>query len=433
MTIGQPPQTREAIAKIEIGQTTVSRGTVLFLVASFLLFIAVMPIAEVAALKSRATPTSAWSHLRGMPSQLRAQPFEPGASLWSRVVRSNRIVLEGLHAFEDGLADDSPAARALRPHTQFVLARWLGAGNELAYVGRDGWLFYRPDVDYVTGVPFLDRRAQHRRVLAANEWVEAPATDPIAAIAEFNRQLTERGITLIVVPTPGKATIHPERFTRRLRIGFEPPHNASYGALLDALEAERVLVFDPTPVIVEALRATSAPQYLATDSHWRPETMEAVAGRLAEFVRMHVPLPTTPAPYDVQAEDVVNLGDVGEMLDLPSGQTLYPRESVTVRRVVGAGGAPWRPAQDADVLLLGDSFSNIYSLRSMGWGDSAGLAEHLSLALQRPVDRIVQNDEGAFATRAMLQRVPQRLEGKRVVIYQFAERELAFGDWKIIR
>ena len=37
-----------------------------------------------------------------------------------------------------------------------------------------------------------------------------------------------------------------------------------------------------------------------------------------------------------------------------------------------------------------------------------------------------------FATRAMLQRTPERLEGKRVVVYQFAERELAFGDWKMI-
>jgi len=52
--------------------------------------------------------------------------------------------------------------------------------------------------------------------------------------------------------------------------------------------------------------------------------------------------------------------------------------------------------------------------------------------LRRPVDRLVQNDEGAFATRAMPQRDPDRLDGKRVVVYQFAARELAFGDWKVI-
>ena len=67
----------------------------------------------------------------------------------------------------------------------------------------------------------------------------------------------------------------------------------------------------------------------------------------------------------------------------------------------------------SDVLVLGDSFSNIYALESMAWGTSAGLVEQLSYLLRRPVDRIVQNDDGAFATRAMLQQNPQRLDGKK--------------------
>jgi alginate O-acetyltransferase complex protein AlgJ len=69
----------------------------------------------------------------------------------------------------------------------------------------------------------------------------------------------------------------------------------------------------------------------------------------------------------------------------------------------------------------------------MGWGESAGFVEQLSYVLARPVDRIVQNDDAAFATRGMLARAgAERLAGKRVVIWQFAARELAFGDWKII-
>jgi hypothetical protein len=72
----------------------------------------------------------------------------------------------------------------------------------------------------------------------------------------------------------------------------------------------------------------------------------------------------------------------------------------------------------------------------MGWGEAAGFAEHLSLALQRPVDRIARNDQAAFATREALARElargRDRLDGKRVVIYQFASRELAVGDWKVI-
>ena len=45
-----------------------------------------------------------------------------------------------------------------------------------------------------------------------------------------------------------------------------------------------------------------------------------------------------------------------------------------------------------------------------------------------------QNDSGAFATRQLLWNAlaggEDRLAGKRVVVWEFASRELAVGDWK---
>ena len=61
-----------------------------------------------------------------------------------------------MSAFEAALEDQSVIGRALRPPTQRVLSGWLGAGNERVYIGREGWLFYRPDVEYLTGRGFLD-------------------------------------------------------------------------------------------------------------------------------------------------------------------------------------------------------------------------------------------------------------------------------------
>jgi hypothetical protein len=87
-------------------------------------------------------------------------------------------------------------------------------------------------------------------------------------------------------------------------------------------------------------------------------------------------------------------------------------------------------------LLLGDSFTNVFSLEGMGWGAAAGLAPQLALALARPLDVIAQNDSGAFVTRQALARElaagNDRLAGKRVVIWEFAARELSAGDWKRI-
>ena len=122
------------------------------------------------------------------------------------------------------------------------------------------------------------------------------------------------------------------------------------------------------------------------------------------------------------------------MLRLREGQDLFPDERVSVNPIVRGDGDPWRPERDADVLVLGDSFSNIYSLESMEWGRFAGFVEQLSFELKRPCDRIVMNDDGSFATREALNRAlargEDRLAGKKVVVWQFAMRELSQGDWR---
>lgn len=92
--------------------------------------------------------------------------------------------------------------------------------------------------------------------------------------------------------------------------------------------------------------------------------------------------------------------------------------------------------RSSDVLLLGDSFTNIYSVKAMNWGTQAGFAEHLAARLERPIDVIARNDAGAFATRQLLsqelRRGRDRLADKSVVVWEFAIRELANGDWKML-
>ena len=345
---------------------------------------------------------------------------------WPRLIAANRALLARMEAFEQRIEQESAIGRALRPHAQWLLTGWLGAGNERVYPGRGGWLFYRPDVEYVTGPGFLEEEQIERRVTSASEWTTPPQADPVAAIVAFKRDLDARGIGLVVLPTPVKPVMHPERLDSRLE---GPLRNPSYARFREALSAAGVAVFDPADV----LEASRGEHYLATDTHWRPEAMELVAERLARFLtaRWRLPAPAE-TEYRIERVEVRNVGDLVGMLDLPADQTLFDPESVWLRRVLNADGSMWRSTRSADVLVLGDSFSNIYALESMGWGTSAGFVEHLSHALGRPVDRIVQNDEGAFATRAILARDPDRLRHTRLVVYQFAERELAFGDWKMI-
>jgi alginate O-acetyltransferase complex protein AlgJ len=429
-------RTREEIARIEVGNTAVAPALARWLVALFLSAIVAVSIVELAAARARGAEglTRTWAQLAGLPRDIQSQLSSagaPGATLWRRLVSANREVLARLSDFERALDDESVLGRTLRRPAQRVMTGWLGSGNERVYPGRNGWLFYRPDVEYLTGQRFLDPAHLERRVAAASEWETRPHPDPREAIVRFHRDLQARGITLIVMPTPLKAGVHPEMLARR-RIGHTRVlQNQSFADFVDDLTQAGVLVFDPGRGLAAARSAS--PQYLMTDTHWLPETMETLAELLAGFIEAHVQLPAVMDPaYLLERVEARNTGDTARMLDLPENDPLLPPEAVWLRRVLLPDGSPWRSSRTADVLLLGDSFTNIYALESMGWGTSAGLAEQLSYSLRRPVDRLVQNDQGAFATRAMLQKDADRLVGTRVVVYQFAARELAFGDWKIL-
>jgi alginate O-acetyltransferase complex protein AlgJ len=346
--------------------------------------------------------------------------------LWGHIVETNRAVLGRMEAWERRVEQEAIIGRTLRPHAQRLLTGLLGAGNERVYPGREGWLFYRPDVEYVTGRGFLEERQVARRIASTSEWQSLPQPNPLPALVRFHADLAARGIGLVLMPTPVKPVVHPEALSRGSR---GPVRNASYGELAASLDAAGIAVFDPA----EELSRGTSDRYLRTDTHWRPEAMEAVAERLARFIEARWPAaPVGSSAYRVERVEIRQTGDIVPMLDLADEQRLYPPESVWLRRIVNADGSIWRSSRDADVLVLGDSFSNIYSLESMGWGTSAGFVEQLSYALRRPVDRIVQNDQAAFATREMLARDTGRLQTTRVVVYQFAERELAFGDWRIL-
>jgi len=435
----------------EVGRTTIRPITAWLLTAAFICIIGVVPVTQhiveirdyLAGRRGSILPPCC-DILRSPPGFVPALTRK-GQPLFRRIVEANRCLLRAMHAYEDNLENDSVIDTLVRPPTQYVMARWLGAGNDQAYCGRLPWLFYRPEIDYLTGPGFLEPKQQARRITGASEWRSPPQPDPVKAILHFKKQLARRGIALIVVPTPVKPVVHPDRFSRAYAGWPLPLQNPSYARFVSDLREADVPVFDIARELVNIRQRTGQSQYLATDTHWRPQAMECAARRLKAFIATHTALPPVPHPgFTCRRATVSYPGDIALMLKLPADQTAYPPETVTLRQVLApfaAGrGEPnsnyWRPTPSADVLVLGDSFCNIYSLESLGWGESAGFIEQLSWELQRPLDRITLNNNGAFATRAALARElargRDRLAGKRLVIYQFAVRELAVGDWKLV-
>jgi SGNH hydrolase-like domain, acetyltransferase AlgX len=415
---------REEEAELALENTSFTRASRPLLIALFLATIAFVPFVQFTAEMTRGRTPSLPAIFKPLPTWTKITNVRNPADVWRLLPRAQEI-----KASERIVERESVLAERLLPGMQLALSS-LQAGNEQVYIGRNGWLFYRADVDYITAPPFLDKARMSQRLRA-----DAVEPDPIKAVVDFRNQLASRGIDLIVIPVPGKPSIDPEYLWPD-----KPPRpsvtNPSMAEFEVRLSKAGVNTFDPTLDLIAHKRDNQdAPSYLQTDTHWRPETMELVAKKLSAFIR-----PQDGARNEklsVSPRDITATGDIATMLKLPPWQRLYSPQTVTIHQVT-SGNELWSPRADADILLLGDSFANIFSLEAMGWGESAGFAEHLSVALGgRPLDCIIRNNDGAFATREILQREltrgRDRLAGKKLVIWEFAARELAFGNWKLLR
>ncbi|MBA2742967.1 MAG: hypothetical protein H0U43_01395 [Chthoniobacterales bacterium] len=417
---------REDEAELALKHTVFTPGTAMSLIILFLLTIALVPAIQlVAELRASGAPGSLpmLNVFKVLPSAARIAAVRSAADVWRLLPQAREI-----KAAEKALETESVVSQRLLPAVQSLLTGKLGAGNEQVYIGRRGWLFYRPDVDYVTAPGFLDPAQLKHRAHAA-----AVTPNPITAIVHFRDQLASRSISLIVMSAPAKSTVEPEKLSNRAPSN-DPLQNASFQEFTSRLAAAGVQMFDPSPLLMKRKGAAGDSLYLRSDTHWRPETMEFVAEKLA--TSLNLPPPPQVVATRVSPVGITAVGDIARMLKLPETQRLYPPESATTHQVI-VGNGLWRPSADADVLVLGDSFANIFSLEALGWGESAGFVEHLSVSLGgRPLDCILRNSDGAFATREILARDlargHDRLAGKKLVIWEFAARELAFGNWKAI-
>lgn len=418
---------REEEAELALKNTLYTPGTRWLLIALFLLTIFLVPAIQFAVELHSPRPSGGLPTLdvyKTLPSWAKIRAVRNAADLWHLLPHA-----ADLKAAEKAIENESVVSAWLLPRVQSVLTGELRAGNEQVYLGRDAWLFYRPDVDYITGPPFLDPSQLSHRAHA-----DRVQPDPVKAIVDFKKQLAARGIDLIAMPVPMKPGIDANKLSPSAAESA-PLQNSSFLEFKARLEKSGVRVFDPAPLLIQRKTASkNASLYLESDTHWRPETMEFVAQNLAATIPASGATPA--APLQVSEKEINGLGDITRMLRLPPSQDLYRPEKVTIHEVL-SGSTIWRPSKDAEILLLGDSFSNIFSLEALGWGESAGFAEHLSRALgDRPLDCILRNSDAAFATREILSRElargRDRLAGKKLVIWEFAARELAFGDWKML-
>ena len=397
-----------------------------------------------------------------------------------------------LRAFEKKVEDENALVLAVRPRYQ--LAVWnifndpgekvvLGAAGDCIGAGcardtavaSDRWLFYRQDVEFLVQPSPLDVRS-------------AKLDNPITAITKFRDQLKAKGVELLVVVTPGKPSIYPERLTGRASDGVAG--NAaglqSHGKkILDSHTRAGFNTVDLYTPLLAAKKddASLGPLYLNDDTHWTPRGAELAAAEIAAAVKrldsdgkinlteLRQKHADGSYPMSFVAKDSVadRMGDVGEMSGLNkfgvfktqrvTGHVVMQQNINSLADSICIDSAYkeckndsntlclWTsltacgfkydttvtPFKDdfrkAKILILGDSFSRIYQTDSPV---NAGWIAHFAKNMNRPVASIVSDGGASTLVREKLARKAGVLKGKKLLIWEFVERDLRFGaeGWK---
>jgi hypothetical protein len=383
----------------------------------------------------------------------------------------DRPTAANLRQYEKTLEEKSWAQQQARPLVQEFLFDALKETGAKAMRGVDGWVFYRPDVRYVLEPDRVEVDTRRTTWVRPSDG-RTRREHVVQAIVRFREQLKARGIELVVMPVPGKPSVYPDKVTRR--VDREAAFCSPTSGLLEALNGRGIATVDLFRIFREHRRAMSDKAghstfeveslYLATDTHWTPRGAQLAARTMADKVTALGAISEGTHLFKTNTVRVTRRGDVLDMMQIPGVQAKYGAQTVECEQVSDASlgllvpsasdrpGAYKYPGAKSPVLVLGDSFCRIYqypepqSLGEVAEGQmggvrgknevastkkllpgSAGFISHLARSLGQPVDAIVSDGGASTDVRKRLSMNPEILEGKKVVVWEFVERDISLG------
>lgn len=322
-----------------------------------------------------------------------------------------------------GQAAPSPTAEAFRSGFADKLKE-AEKKNAAAVAGADGWYFLSAELRLLSIGQFWGD--------AAAKVCRSPkpeAADPIPAIVDFQQQLKARGIELLLVPVPPKASIYPEKLLPQL--GKHTDDTDLYlHRFYDELRAKGVDVLDLTPVFLKNRDSERGPVFCKTDTHWSDVGCVLAAGEIAEKIRSKgIANSPNPVLHSQGWKEISIQGDLGDLLEL--GVTKPETEKIRVRWVLRptVKGEAVTPNADSPVLILGDSHTLVFH---DFLAEKAGLLDQLALELGYPPDLIGIRGSGATQVRKDLYRRAAKdkdwLAKKKIVVWCFTAREFTEAD-----
>ena len=342
-------------------------------------------------------------------------------SSWTPVIelfnkKKNQSLNEHLKSFEKNL-ETAFFAETPRKLTQSTLSLSpLKEGNRNVRIGKDGWLFLDDAIESLTGQgPFHDEPFPFKK----------DGNSPVNAIKRFADQLDNFGARLILVSIPSKAMIYPEKINHNIKGPISHPDAQRLVSELNSLPNLDVL--DLTRSLFNLKKDKKV--FLKQDTHWTPEAMEEAAKIIANHIKS----------IDINMDEV-NLnpkqkegrkayGDLVEKINI--WDDAFNQESVIAKPIKGN-----TRDRNSEIILLGDSFTNIYSSNEgLGWGNNAGLPEHIASNVGTPIDVISINGGGATEVRKKLAQrrgSSEDMKNKKVVIWAITCRDLFLSQEQCI-
>jgi SGNH hydrolase-like domain, acetyltransferase AlgX len=289
--------------------------------------------------------------------------------------------------------------------------------NAAACAEADGWLFFTAEFRLLSLGRFWGDEASkvsrsHKSELA----------DPIPGIVDFQKQLKERGVDLLLVPVPPKAAIYPEKILPGFKVRTEDAAPLLH-RFYEELRAVGIDVLDLTPIFLRERDDKRGGVFCKTDSHWSGLGCMLAAQAIAENVRAKLTVPTPRKEYISEWKEFQISGDLVSLV--PPDSSHPSPEKVAVRTVSEKGTkAAVGPDANSPLLLLGDSHTLVFH---DFLAERAGLVDQLALELGFAPDLIGTRGSGATPVRISLYRHnlkdPGYLAKKKIIVWCFAARE----------
>ena len=356
----------------------------------------------------------------------------------------------------------------------------------------DKWLFYRQDVEFLVQPSPLDVRSAKldnpvKAIEKFRDQLKAKGVELLVVITPgkpsiYTERLTGRDSRVAGAGNAAAVGIA-AGLENAAAVGNDAGLQSHGKKILDSLTRAGFNTVDLyTPLLAAKSRdSVEGALYLNDDTHWTPRGAELAADVIAKKVREMVDAGTVKfrGTDDVRyiASDSIadRMGDVGEMSGLnkfnvfkvqqvtghvvsqqnikerteklpvdstcveaaksacQKNDSCFTAQSALCERDTVLYDTSITPFKDdfrkSEILILGDSFSRIYQTDSPV---NAGWIAHFAKNMNARVASIVSDGGASTLVREKLARKASVLKGKKLLIWEFVERDLRFGaeGWK---